>query len=145
MPTKARICLRGHDKDIVGRRKDGACIACEQDAKDRFDAKRIEKEKADPALVPERKKRQRLRTQEHVRRKRERLAGRPKPDACEVCGSNEQYKHIGICFDHVHGTNEFRGWLCAKCNLALGLVNDSPETLLKLALYLEQHRAKFNS
>ena len=105
-------------------------------------AKLTTKEKADPVLWEERKARNRKRSQDSVRRKRERLAGRPKPDACDVCGSNEQYKHIGICFDHDHDTGQFRGWLCAKCNLALGLVGDSPERLLKLALYLETHRAK---
>jgi hypothetical protein len=140
MPTRAKICLRGHDKDIVGRRKDGACLACDQDAKDRFDAKRIEKEKADPSLVPERKKRQRQKTQEHVRRKRERLAGRPKPHTCEVCGSLG-YGQQGIVFDHNHITGKFRGWLCNSCNVVLGYVQDSAERLLKLALYLEKHRA----
>jgi len=127
------ICRRGHDKTVVGRRKDGRCLEClKQD--------RLKHEASIPEEI--RKANGRRRSQDSVRRKRERLAGRPKPDACEVCGSNEQYEHIGICFDHDHTTGQFRGWLCAKCNLALGLVDDNPERLLKLALYLEQHRAK---
>jgi hypothetical protein len=84
----------------------------------------------------------RAKAQKCVDQKRIRLAGRPKPDACDVCGSNEKYKHIGICFDHDHLTGQFRGWLCAKCNLALGLVDDSPERLKKLAEYLENFHAK---
>jgi hypothetical protein len=141
MPTRARICLRGHDKDVVGRRKDGACLACDQDAKDRFDVKRIEKEKADPVLSVKRRERGRINAQESVRRKRERLAGRPRPSVCDVCGS-PGYGQQGIVFDHDHATGMFRGWLCNSCNVVLGYVQDNAERLLKLALYLEQHRAK---
>jgi recombination endonuclease VII len=94
--------------------------------------------KADPALWEEYKEYNRKKSQEYSDRKRLRLAGRPKPDACEVCGSNEQYEHIGICFDHDHATGKFRGWLCAKCNLVLGLVSDSKERLIKLISYLEK-------
>lgn len=127
------ICKRGHDKTVEGRRKDGRCLACLKQDRSKHEAQ-----------IPDavRKANGRRRTQDSVRRKRERLAGRPKPDACDVCGSNEQYKHIGICFDHDHNTGAFRGWLCSRCNLALGLTRDDPETLLKLALYLEKHRAK---
>jgi hypothetical protein len=69
--------------------------------------------------------------------RKEKIAGRPRPEKCEVCGG------VGrICFDHDHATGAFRGWLCSHCNTTLGLAEDNPERLLKLALYLEQHRAK---
>lgn len=42
--------------------------------------------------------------------------------------------------DHCHDTGKVRGLLCRGCNAALGLVKDSPETLRKLALYLEQNK-----
>lgn len=60
------------------------------------------------------------------------LAGRPRPDACEVCGDGGK-----ICFDHCHATEEFRGWLCQPCNLVLGHAKDNPVKLRKLADYLE--------
>ena len=61
-----------------------------------------------------------------------RLAGRPKPIKCEVC------ERIGrICFDHDHKTGKFRGWICWKCNATLGMVNDNPMLLYKLAKYLK--------
>ena len=65
--------------------------------------------------------------------KLETRAGRPKPASCEVCGRSGK-----ICFDHDHRHVDglFRGWLCNRCNLALGAVDDSPIILRKLAKYL---------
>lgn len=42
-----------------------------------------------------------------------------------------------LCLDHCHVTGSFRGWLCYKCNLALGNVEDSIERLKQLITYLE--------
>ena len=42
--------------------------------------------------------------------------------------------------DHCHASGKFRGLLCSSCNLALGKVFDSPETLRRLAAYLEASR-----
>lgn len=68
-------------------------------------------------------------------------ASRPKPATCEACdreggdglGKNPKPLH----FDHCHRTGIFRGWLCQRCNWALGFVGDSPATLRALADYLE--------
>lgn len=73
---------------------------------------------------------------------RERLAGRKRPDACEVCGAFGSDTKHGICFDHDHSTGEFRGWLCGRCNIVLGFAKDSPELLNKLALYLTDNYSK---
>jgi|SRR5215472_7333095 len=61
------------------------------------------------------------------------LAGRPRPELCEVCG-----RAGGIAFDHCHQRNIFRGWLCRACNLILGYANDDPNILRKLTAYLER-------
>lgn len=53
--------------------------------------------------------------------------------SCEICGSTNR-----ICFDHDHNSGKFRGWLCNSCNVALGLVRDNPETLLKMIEYLKK-------
>lgn len=42
--------------------------------------------------------------------------------------------------DHDHETGKVRGLLCVRCNVALGLVRDSTETLLRLGVYLEKNR-----
>lgn len=70
---------------------------------------------------------------------KEREAGRPRPDACEVCGCLGR-----ICFDHCHISGVFRGWLCNGCNAALGHVKDNPETLIRLARYVKVHTAPKN-
>jgi len=38
--------------------------------------------------------------------------------------------------DHCHVTKQFRGWLCHKCNRALGHLNDSTELLKRALEYL---------
>ena len=68
------------------------------------------------------------------RARKEKKAGRPKPEVCEECG-----RAGVICYDHCHKTKKFRGWLCRKCNLVLGLVDDNPETLSKLIKFLKRH------
>lgn len=64
-------------------------------------------------------------------------APRPKPDNCEICNSPATNFKKGLCYDHDHNTNKFRGWLCSNCNTALGLVGDNKETLKSLIKYLE--------
>lgn len=63
--------------------------------------------------------------------KKEVIAGRPRPTACEVCGGGGT-----ICFDHCHKTGKFRGWLCSRCNFALGNVRDNADLLVALAEYI---------
>jgi hypothetical protein len=52
---------------------------------------------------------------------------------CQLCGGTTK-----IAYDHSHKTGEFRGWLCMKCNTALGLVNDDIILLKKMIIYLEK-------
>lgn len=40
-------------------------------------------------------------------------------------------------FDHDHVTGQFRGWICANCNVALGLVNDDAGILALMIEYLQ--------
>lgn len=63
---------------------------------------------------------------------KEELAGRPRPDTCEICNRPGR-----ICFDHDHTTGKFRGWICHKCNAVLGFVNDRVVVLEKMAIYLK--------
>ena len=67
----------------------------------------------------------------------EKRAGVPKLSLCQICGSSEK-----ICFDHDHETGEFRGWICARCNLVLGHVKDNADLLESLAKYIKKMRNK---
>lgn len=66
-------------------------------------------------------------------------APRPMPEICEVCGAFAGIGKFGIHYDHDHKTGKFRGWLCGRCNVALGLLKDNKETLLALVDYLEKN------
>jgi hypothetical protein len=67
-------------------------------------------------------------------------AGRPRPNVCEVCNEfNRQ-----IVFDHCHKTENFRGWICDRCNKVLGLLKDNVELFKNLATYLERFNEQVN-
>lgn len=42
--------------------------------------------------------------------------------------------------DHCHHTGHFRGLLCIRCNRSIGVLLESPETLRRLAAFIEAHR-----
>ena len=51
--------------------------------------------------------------------------------------SNHLDKSFGVqAVDHDHSTGAIRGILCKSCNMTLGLVKDSPETLSRMVDYL---------
>lgn len=55
---------------------------------------------------------------------------------CAICGDvPEKALHL----DHNHQTNKIRGLLCSKCNTALGLLNDNPDTVEAAAVYLRRN------
>lgn len=62
---------------------------------------------------------------------------RPEPDVCEGCKKPPGRK--GICLDHDHITGVFRGWLCSKCNLGIGLLGDTIGSLLSAVDYLTRN------
>src|SRR3989304_5351286 len=65
--------------------------------------------------------------------KKEKLAGRKKPEQCDICGAFGRDFRKGLCFDHDHKTGNFRGWICMRCNLAIGLAKDNSELLIAMA------------
>lgn len=52
---------------------------------------------------------------------------------CWICLREPKRK---LCIDHNHQTGQVRGLLCARCNLALGYLDDNPESCLRAARYL---------
>jgi 23S rRNA G2069 N7-methylase RlmK/C1962 C5-methylase RlmI len=95
-------------------------------AKQKYRAKHIEKIRPKEAAQ----------SRERRKERQEIIAGRPRPDLCEICGE----LHFRIVFDHCHASGFFRGWLCDRCNRTLGMVKDSVELLRTLAQYVEDAR-----
>lgn len=56
----------------------------------------------------------------------------PKPAKCECCGLPRSL----LVIDHDHATGDFRGWLCHKCNLAIGGLGDTIHGLQRALDYL---------
>lgn len=71
---------------------------------------------------------------------------------CAICGTKEAGAGRDWHADHDHkccpgkGAKTcgkcFRSFLCSKCNVTLGAVNDDVEILKKMISYLEHHRSK---
>jgi hypothetical protein len=56
-------------------------------------------------------------------------------DVCAICGD------VGsLCVDHCHRTGKVRGFLCGRCNPALGGFRDDPALLREAALYIESSK-----
>ncbi len=56
---------------------------------------------------------------------------------CSVCQHEPGQRALHV--DHNHITGIVRGLLCSKCNVALGMVDESPELLMKLIDYLRRY------
>ena len=56
-------------------------------------------------------------------------------DVCECCG---KFQIGALNLDHDHQTGKFRGWLCRRCNVGIGCLDDSIEGVLRAAAYLHR-------
>jgi hypothetical protein len=77
------------------------------------------------------------------------VAPPPTDYKCPICNRNEEQarghniNHRKMwCADHDHNTDQFRGWICHKCNLGLGNFADSVERLKSAIEYLEKHERR---
>jgi hypothetical protein len=80
--------------------------------------------------------------------KLERLAGRPRPDGCDICGGPPGGLYGVMHFDHDHsccpGPSHqscgkcFRGWICYRCNHVLGRTSGNPQLLHALADFVSR-------
>lgn len=62
--------------------------------------------------------------------------------ACEICGAKGKKRGVGrLHWDHDHKTGLYRGTLCGKCNLGLGLFKDNVKLLKSAIDYLQIDRS----
>lgn len=55
-------------------------------------------------------------------------------EPCQCCGDSTKK----LVFDHCHKKEEFRGWLCGRCNRAIGMMGDNIEGLQRAINYLRK-------
>ena len=58
---------------------------------------------------------------------------------CSCCGIHQNELTKKFAVDHDHDTGLIRGLLCNHCNLAIGMLGDNLEGLMKALNYLEKH------
>jgi hypothetical protein len=61
---------------------------------------------------------------------------------CALCGEEPmpfRGCYDGFHIDHDHRTGKIRGLLCAHCNMAVGLLDESPARAERVAVYLRAH------
>lgn len=61
---------------------------------------------------------------------------------CFICGVPELECSTKLVVDHSHEDGYFRGWLCRKCNSALGFFGDNEELFIDALHYLMNCRVK---
>jgi hypothetical protein len=54
---------------------------------------------------------------------------------CYICKNENPTRKLNV--DHCHKTGRVRKLLCDKCNMTLGLINDSQELLKQFIFYLK--------
>ena len=54
---------------------------------------------------------------------------------CAICR-----RAMKLVVDHDHKTTKLRALLCKNCNVAIGLLGDDAEVVMRAALYLRTHR-----
>ena len=67
----------------------------------------------------------------------EKIAGRSKTNYCEICKKSGKTQ-----FDHDHKSGKFRGWICWRCNIVLGLIKDDMQVSKKITVYLKKNNSQ---
>jgi hypothetical protein len=62
---------------------------------------------------------------------------------CALCETLPLTKRLAV--DHDHATGQVRGLLCWSCNGAIGLLQDDPALIRKVAVYVERNRVESRS
>lgn len=147
---RTKLCPKGHDKDVVGKDKNGKCTLCRKlrDSirkkkahevnPERYNRKSKEWKEAHPEETKLADKKSQIKRkygltwdmyQEWIKRQN---------NKCAICLRNfiqiKQTPHI----DHDHKSKKIRGLLCATCNSALGHLKDDIVLFERAIEYLKR-------
>lgn len=56
---------------------------------------------------------------------------------CKLCNKEHMTNNKRLYVDHCHRTGKVRGLLCSNCNLSLGQIGDTIESVEKILKYLK--------
>jgi hypothetical protein len=77
------------------------------------------------------------RAHELRRRRHAKSAGLVTPEVCDCCGLPPK-DGKSLALDHCHTTGDLRGWLCHGCNLGIGLLGDTADSVIQAVSYLHR-------
>ncbi len=154
-------CGRARRPSTEAKHGDGLCGLCHAKRKDYLSPRakaRAAKYRAKPEVAARIKEKaaaryleikadpeRYARHQAQMRKVERKAAGHANPTGetrsgpCEICLQHADCLRL----DHCHDTGAARGWLCNKCNLALGGFDDSPKLLAAALNYLQVKGAPY--
>lgn len=133
-------CKRGHLRNAANLTENKSCRVC------------LNEYRYGKTLTPEQLTRQRAASRAWAIKNRDKLLAvsrkrkglppptRPETSVCECCGGPPGTKRMRL--DHCHDTNEFRGWLCGKCNTGIGQLGDNINGVRNALAYLERFHGR---
>lgn len=133
-------CANGH---TAPRSPNGTCRECRRNSIQRWRLRNPEKNRAyvkayDAKRTNRYNDKAAIRMRAYYRKKMGiPEATRPCPTNCESCGRLLVAGKTHL--DHDHATGKFRGWLCNGCNLAIGTLGDTIESVSRALAYLKRN------
>jgi hypothetical protein len=110
--SQTRYCHKGHDKNLVGRIKQGSCKICV--------------------------KNKNMKSKYHIDLTQYNELFAKQNGLCAGCYRHPTQLKRNLFIDHDHKTGKVRGLLCITCNTTLGKLLDDATILRRLADYLER-------
>lgn len=114
---KKQFCIHGHDKNIVGQDKSSGCSKCKADWADKnidgvkISARKFNWKKVGITNIDG----SQFSTLDYDR------AYQMQQGCCKICRRHSTEFKNKLSADHDHTTGIFRGLLCVRCNLAVGV------------------------
>ena len=134
---KEKFCHRGHDKDVVGRRSNGYCIACARTidiSRNKKLSRKINHAERQWAYQAIKKFDSSSFTIVDFDRLYQVQQGK-----CAICNKHQIDLETKLSVDHDHKTGIVRGLVCNNCNKNLGVL-ENKEFVVSAMTYLNIYK-----